>query len=50
MEVVNRWNGRKYIVIDMTDADVTLRRGDGSEFTIRRSEFEATYRKTEGRS
>ena len=45
MEVVNRWNGRKYTVIDMTDADVTLRRGDGSEFTIRRAEFEATYRR-----
>ena len=46
MEVVNRWNGRRYCVVSMTDADVTLRRKDGSEFTIRRSEFEATYRKT----
>lgn len=45
MEVVNRWNGRKYTVVGMTDADVALRREDGSEFTIRRAEFEATYRR-----
>lgn len=43
-EVTNKWNGNVYTVLDMTDKEVTLRRSDGSEFTIAKCEYYFNYR------
>lgn len=44
MKVKNRWNNRFYEVLNMTDKEVTLRREDGSEFTIAKCEYHFSYR------
>lgn len=41
--VLNRWNRKWYTVLKVTDKEVTLQRGDGSEFTIVKSELYANY-------
>ena len=42
--VINHWNRREYLVVGETDKEVTLRRSDGSEFTIARREYHFSYR------
>ena len=42
--VINNWNHREYLVVDMTDKEVTLRRSDGSELTIAKCEYYFNYR------
>lgn len=41
--VINRWNRREYLVVGETDKEVTLRRSDGSEFTIAKNEYYFNY-------
>ena len=43
-EVTNKWTGNVYTVLGMTDKEVTLRRSDGSEFTIAKCEYYFNYR------
>ena len=43
-EVTNKWTGNVYMVLNMTDKEVTLRRSDGSEFTIAKCEYYFNYR------
>lgn len=46
MLVLNKWNKKKYKVINKTDkADkaVTLEREDGSQFTINKQEYFSNY-------
>ena len=43
-EVTNKWTGNVYTVLSMTDKEVTLRRSDGSEFTIAKCEYYFNYR------
>ena len=45
MKVVNKWNKSIYIVIKEEGTLVTLKREDGSMFTITRSEFHSAYNK-----
>ena len=42
--VINQWNRREYLVVDITDKEVTLHRSDGSEFTIAKCEYYFNYR------
>lgn len=42
--VINLWNRREYLVVGMTDKEATLRRSDGSEFTIAKREYCFSYR------
>ena len=42
--VINQWNCREYLVVGITDKEVTLRRSDGSEFTIAKCEYYFNYR------
>ena len=42
--VTNRWNRKEYLVVGETDKEVTLRRSDGSEFTIAKYEYYFNYR------
>ena len=44
--VINHWNRREYLVVDITDKEVTLRRSDGSEFTVAKYELQLSRRKT----
>ena len=39
----NKWTGRKYILIDISDDEVTIERDDGSLFTITISEYKFNY-------
>lgn len=41
--VLNRWNGKMYRVLEITDKEVTLQREDGSQFTIQKSEYFFSY-------
>ena len=43
MLVRNKWNGKMYEVMEITDKNVTLRREDGSQFTIQKSEYFFSY-------
>ena len=43
MKVKNKWNGKVYTVIEITEI-VKLRREDGSEFIINKSEFYTIYK------
>lgn len=43
MLVRNKWNNKKYLVLEITDKNVTLRREDGSQFTIQKSEYFFSY-------
>ena len=42
-EVTNKWTGKVYTVLNMTDKEVTLHRSDGSEFTIAKCEYYFNY-------
>lgn len=42
--VINRWNHKEYLVVGMKDKEVTLRRSDGSEFTVAKYEYYFNYR------
>ena len=41
--VLNRWNHKKYLVLEITDNMVTLEREDGSRFTITKKEYFINY-------
>jgi len=41
--VRNKWNGKTYKVLEITDKDVILEREDGSQFTIVKKEYLANY-------
>ena len=41
--VLNRWNRKWHTVLKVTDKEVTLQHGDGSEFTIEKSELYVNY-------
>ena len=43
MLVRNKWNSKKYLVLEITDKNVTLQREDGSQFTIQKSEYFFSY-------
>ena len=43
MLVRNKWNGKMYEVMEITDKNVTLRSEDGSQFTIQKSEYFFSY-------
>ena len=43
MLVRNKWNNKKYLVLEITGKNVTLQREDGSQFTIQRSEYFFSY-------
>lgn len=43
-EVVNKWNGRTYKVLERKDCDVVLQREDGSQFTIQKKEYFFSYK------
>lgn len=44
MNAVNKWNGKKYKVIEMKDSTILLEREDGTELEISRKEFLFSYR------
>ena len=48
LRVLNRWNRKWYTVLKVTDKEVALRREDGSEFTIAKSELYANYANIQG--
>lgn len=39
MLVRNKWNNKKYLVLEIKDCDVMLEREDGSQFTIQEKEY-----------
>lgn len=43
MLVRNKWNGKMYEVLEITDKNVTLQREDGSRFTIMKKEYFSNY-------
>lgn len=43
MLVLNKWTGRTYKVLKMTDSLVTLQRDDKSQFQIAKSEYFFNY-------
>lgn len=43
MLVLNKWNGRTYKVLEITDNQVTLERNDKSTFSIAKSEYFFNY-------
>lgn len=43
MLVRNKWNGKTYKVLEITDKIVTLQREDGTKFTINKAEYFANY-------
>ena len=43
MLVRNKWNNKMYEVLEITDKNVTLRREDGSQFTIQKPEYFFSY-------
>lgn len=45
MKVKNKWNSKTYEVVKEEGITVTLKREDGSMFTITKSEFHSTYKK-----
>lgn len=48
LRVLNRWNRKWYTVLKVTDKEAALRREDGSEFTIAKSELYANYANIQG--
>lgn len=48
LRVLNRWSRKWYIVLKVTDKEVTLQREDGSKFTIAKSELYADYANIQG--
>lgn len=45
MKVKNKWNSKTYEVVKEEGVMVTLKREDGSMFTITQSEFHSAYKK-----
>ena len=43
MKYKNKWNGRLYDLVSSDTDNVTLRREDGSKFTISQKEFKYIY-------
>lgn len=43
MVVLNKWNRNWYEVTEVTDSSVTLKRKDGSQFTIAKKEYLYNY-------
>ena len=43
MLVRNKWNNKKYLVLEITDKNATLQRDNGSQFTIQKSEYFLSY-------
>ena len=43
MLVRNKWNGKMYEVLEITDKNVTLQREDGSQFIIKKAEYFFNY-------
>lgn len=44
-ELVNKWNGKTYLVQEVKENSVVLKREDGSSFEISLSECYFSYRK-----
>lgn len=42
--VLNKWNNKKYLVVEADDKLVTLRREDDTEFQITWREFKEAYK------
>lgn len=47
MTFVNKWNNGIYSLVSDNGATVTLKRQDGTELTIQKSELNFSYRKIE---
>ena len=45
MKVKNKWNSKTYEVVKEEGITVTLKREDGSMFTITKFEFHSAYKK-----
>lgn len=43
MTVKNKWNGKSYTVLSMSGSTVKLKRPDGTEFEIQKSEYYFSY-------
>lgn len=43
LKAYNKWNKHTYEVIEKTDKSVTMKRENGSVFTIQLSEYNFTY-------
>lgn len=43
MLVRNKWNGKTYSVVSQTEDKITLKRQDGTTFTIVKKEFNFSY-------
>lgn len=43
-EVLNKWNGRVYKVLEQNDNTVTLERDDDTQLTIEAKEFRFSYK------
>lgn len=43
MQVRNKWNRKKYLVVEIKSNIVRLMREDGTEFEITKSEFNFSY-------
>lgn len=41
--VLNRWNRKKYLVVEIKENSVTLEREDGSQFAISKKEYYFNY-------
>lgn len=44
MTASNKWNGKKYRVVEIKEKTVLLEREDGTRFEIQKAEFYCTYR------
>lgn len=47
MTFVNKWNNGIYTLVEDKGSSVTLKRQDGTELTIQKSELNFSYRKIE---
>lgn len=45
MPVMNKWNGKNYMLTEDKGSSVILKREDGTTFEISKSEFKFSYRK-----
>lgn len=44
MKAKNKWNSKIYNVVEIKDTSIILKRTDGSQFEINKSEFNFSYR------
>lgn len=47
MPVMNKWNGKNYMLTEDKGSSVVLKREDGTTFEISKSEFNFSYRKND---